>query len=475
MSFDAVVVGAGPNGLAAAVELARSGLSVFVREANDEVGGAARTEELTLPGFRHDVGSAVLPLGIGSPFFRSLPLARHGLEWVHPETPLAHPMDDGRAVALHRSVEETAAGLLTDGDAYRRLVGPFVESWPAFAEAVLDSPLRPPRHPLLMGRFGLRAFRSAAALARAHFRGGDARALLAGNAAHAALPLDQVPGSAIALVLMVAGHAVGWPFPRGGSGALSAALASYLESLGGTIEAGSEVRSLDELPPARAVLLDLTPRQVVRIAGTRLPERYRRTLERWAYGPGAFKVDWALHEPIPWSAPACRRAGTVHLGGTFDEIAEAEARSWRTGGPHPRPFVLVAQPSLWDDTRAPEGGHTAWAYCHVPNGWTGDATEAIEAQIERFAPGFRDVVAARHTLGPPELEAWNANLVGGDVNGGTATLGQTLARPVLSPHPWATPVENLYLCSASTPPGGGVHGMCGYHAAREALRRTFGG
>jgi len=472
-SYDAVVVGAGPNGLSAAVELAREGLSVLVREASDRIGGGARTEGVTRPGFRHDLGSAIHPLGVGSPFFSSLPLGDHGLEWIHPELPLAHPLDDGRAVVLSRSAQETARGLGPDGPAYLRLVQPFVAAWDTFADHVLDTPLRPPGHPVLMGRFGLRALRPATKLARGTFRTPAARALLAGNAAHSALPLDQSPSAAIALVLMVAGHAVGWPAPRGGAGAITRALAAYFRTLGGTIETGLPVRSLDELPDARAVVLDLTPRQVVAIARNRLPAGYRSRLEAWRYGPGAFKVDWALDAPIPWTAEPCRLAGTVHLGGTLEEIAEAEAAPW-AGRTHGEPFVLLAQPTVFDSTRAPEGRHVAWAYCHVPNGWDGDATDALERQVERFAPGFRAHILERRSQGPSALEAWNPNLVGGDINGGALTLSQTLGRPEWSLNPWATPVEDLYLCSASTPPGGGVHGMCGYHAARSALRRTFG-
>ncbi len=471
--YDAIVVGAGPNGLSAAVELARHGLSVLVREAAEEVGGAARTAEITRPGFHHDLGSAIHPLGIGSPFFASLPLVEHGLEWVHPEIPLAHPLDGGRAVVLTRSLEETARGLGLDAQRYIRLLRPFTDAWPTFAEHVLDTPLRPPRHPVLMARFGLRALRPTTKLATATFRTPEARALLAGSAAHAALPLDQSPGAAVALVLMVAAHAVGWPAPRGGAGAITRALASHLRALDGVIETGVPVGSLDDLPEASAVLLDLTPHQVATLASTHLPAGYRSRMEAWKYGPGAFKVDWALDGPIPWTAEACRRAGTVHLGGTLEEIAEAEAAPWR-GVAHARPFVLLSQPTVFDPSRSPEGQHTAWAYCHVPNGWDGDATAAIEAQIERFAPGFRSCILERRTHGPRALEAWNANLVGGDVNGGALTLAQTFGRPRWSLDPWTTPVEGLYICSASTPPGGGVHGMCGYHAARAALKRTFG-
>jgi len=471
--WDVVVVGAGPNGLAAAIELARVGLDVLVRERASEVGGGARTEELTEPGFLHDVGSAVHPLGVGSPFFRTLPLHEHGLEWVHPEIPLAHPLDGGDAVALDRAVDETVAGLGPDGPAYRRLVDPFVRCWPDFADHILGSPLRPPRNPVLMARFALGGLRSASALARGTFGGPRARALLAGNAAHAGIPLDMAPSAAIGLVLLVSAHAVGWPFPRGGAGALSRALASYLRSLGGVIETDTPVRSLSDLPPSRAVLLDLAPRHAAEVAASVLPDAYRARLEAWGHGPGAFKVDWALDAPIPWTAQACRRAGTVHLGGTLEEIATSEAAAWSGPEPAERPFVLLAQPSLFDPSRAPAGKHTAWAYCHVPRGSTVDVAGRIEAQVERFAPGFGALVRARRVHGPQALEAWNPNLVGGDVSGGSPTLSQTFARPTLSFSPWATPVRDLYLCSASTPPGPGVHGMCGYHAARTALKRTF--
>lgn len=473
MTWDAVVVGAGPNGLAAAVELARHGCTVLVREASSEVGGAARTAEITLPGFRHDLGSAVHPLGVGSPFFRSLPLERYGLEWVHPELPLAHPLEGGAAVTVERDVHATARGLGRDGPAYRRLVEPFVGMWPAFAHQLLDTPLRWPRDPVLHARFGLRALRSARSLATRYLRTPEARALLAGNAAHSALPLDQVPSGAVALVLLVAAHAVGWPSPRGGAGALTRALAEHLRSLGGTVETDAPVSSLDDVPAARAILLDLTPRQVVGVAGSRLPDRYRRRLEAYTYGPGAFKVDWALDGPVPWTADACRRAGTVHVCGAFEEVVSSEA-SVADGWAPRRPFVILAQPTVHDPTRAPPGKHVAWAYCHVPNGSAADMTERIEAQVERFAPGFGARILARATHRPADLEAWNANLVGGDVNAGLLSLRQTLARPVLSTRPWATPARDLYLCSAATPPYGGVHGMCGYHAARTALKRTFG-
>jgi phytoene dehydrogenase-like protein len=465
---DAIVVGSGPNGLAAAIAIAQAGRSVRVLEAAPTIGGGARSEALTLPGFRHDVCSAIHPLVAGSPFLRTLPLAEHGLHLVHPEIPLAHPLDDGSAVTLHRSVDETADGLGVDGDAYRRLIGPLARTWEELV-GDLVGPLRPPRHPLAAARFGVSGVRSAAALARSRFAGERARALLAGNAAHSMQPLGQPATAAFGLMLMLLAHGVGWPAAAGGSQSIADALASLLETLGGEIETGSEVRALRELRGARSVLLDLTPRQVLPIAGDALPLRYRRALARYRYGPGIFKLDYALDGPIPWTAPACRRAGTVHLGGTLEEIAAGESEVAR--GRHPRrPFVLLAQQSMFDGTRAPPGAHTLWAYCHVPHGSTVDMADAIEAQIERFAPGFRELVRARHSLGPAALQAYNANYVGGDINGGAASPRQLFARPALRPVPYSTPDRRLFICSSSTPPGGGVHGMCGFYAARAALR-----
>jgi phytoene dehydrogenase-like protein len=467
--YDAVVVGSGPNGLAAAVALARRGRSVLVVEAADTIGGGTRSAALTLPGFVHDVCSAVHPMAVASPFFKTLPLADHGLEWVHPDAPLAHPLDDGTAAVLERDVNATADGLGPDAPAYRRLMGPLVASADGLFDDLLG-PLRIPRHPLAALRFGLRAVRSARGLADAWFRGEPARALIAGLAAHAVLPLDQSPAAAITLMLGIAGHAVGWPFPRGGAQRIADALASYLRALGGEVTAGRRVASVDDLPPARVVFLEVTPRQVLALAGHRLPGRYRRALGRYRYGPGVFKVDWALAGPIPWRAAACRRAGTVHVGGPLEEVAAAERAAWR--GEHPeKPFVLLAQPSLFDPTRAPDGRHTAWGYCHVPHGSVADMTGRIEAQVERFAPGFRDLVLARHVTDTAAAERHNPNLVGGDVTGGVADWGQLFTRPVARLNPYATPAAGLYLCSASTPPGGGVHGMCGYFAARAALRR----
>jgi phytoene dehydrogenase-like protein len=465
---DAVVVGSGPNGLAAAIVLAQAGRSVRVLEAAPTIGGGTRTEALTLPGYRHDVCSAIHPLGLGSPFLRTLPLAAHGLAFVQPEIPLAHPFDDGSAVVLHRSMDETAEGLGVDADAYRRLMRPLVGDFDALMDDLLG-PLRPPRHPVAAARFGLAGLRSATGLVDSRFTGARARALLAGNAAHSMQPLEQRTTAAFALVLLLLGHAVGWPAAVGGSQAIAEAMASLLRSLGGEIETGVEVRSLDELADARSVLLDVSPRQVLAICGEALPLGYRRSLGGFRYGPGIFKLDYALDGPVPWSAPECRRAGTVHLGGTLEEIASSEREIAR--GLHPRrPYVLVAQQSLFDTTRAPAGSHTLWAYCHVPNGSSTDMTGAIEDQIERFAPGFREHVRARHAMGPADVQARNANYIGGDINGGAATLRQLWARPVLRPVPYGTPDPRVFICSASTPPGGGVHGMCGLHAARAALR-----
>jgi phytoene dehydrogenase-like protein len=469
---DAIVVGAGPNGLAAAIALARAGRSVLVLERSETVGGGLRSEELTLPGFVHDVCSAIHPLALASPFFRSLPLEEHGVEWIHPPAPLAHPLDDGTAAVLERSVEETAARLGDlDGPAWQRLFAPLAREYENLVESILGPPLRP-RHPLLMVRFGLRAIRSALGLARSTFEGERARALFAGCSAHSMLRLEARASASFGLVLAGLGHAVGWPLPRGGSQSLADALASIVRSLGGEIETGRPVESLSELRAARTVMLDVTPRQFLALAGDRLDGRYRRALERYRYGPGVVKVDYALSGPAPWRAPECARAATVHLGGALDEIAAAE-NEVAAGRPPQRPYVLVAQQSLFDPSRAPSGSHTLWAYTHVPNGSTrvDEAVTAIEAQLERFAPGFRDLVLARSVLGPAELEARNPNYVGGDINGGSADLRQLFARPVARPVPYRTPLDGVYLCSSSTPPGGGVHGMCGYHAARAALGR----
>jgi phytoene dehydrogenase-like protein len=467
MTPDAVVVGAGPNGLAAAITLARSGIKTLLREAAEEVGGGLRSAQLTLPGFTHDVCSAVHPLALTSPFFRSVPLADFGLEWVQSPVPLAHPFDDGSAALLQRSLDATAEGLGPGGDGWRRLFAPFVRAWDELSPDVLAPPLRPPRRPILMARFGLKALRSATGLAGT-LRGVPTRALFAGSAAHSFLPLEEAGTAAFGLLLSAAAHAVGWPIARGGSQRVAAALAAYFRSLGGEIVTGAPVEHLDELRPARLILLDLSPRQVARIAADRLPGGYIRTLERYRYGAAAFKVDWALDGPVPWTAPECARAATVHLCGTLEEIAASEAAPAR-GAVHERPFVLFVQPTLFDPSRAPVGKHTAWAYCHVPNGHAADVSGAIERQVERFAPGFRDRILARSVLTPADLQRRNANLIGGDINGGMMNLRQVFARPVPRPTPYRTPLRGVYLCSASTPPGGAVHGMCGYHAARAAL------
>ena len=471
-SLDAIVVGAGPNGLAAALAFARAGRTVRVYEAEPTLGGGTRSAELTAPGFVHDVCSTVHALVAASPFLKLQPLAAHGLEFVQPDIPFAHPLDGGDAVAVHRSIEDTARGLGGDGRSYRALFAPLVERAETLMTALLG-PLRP-RDPLLMARFGLSAIRSADSLARRRFEGARARALFAGAAAHSVIPLDYAASAGFALVLMVAAHAAGWPFARGGSQRVADAMASLLRSLGGEIETGHRVESLAELPAARAVLCDVTPRQFLRLAGPALPAgAWRRKLEAFRYGPGVFKIDWALHQPVPWRAEACRRAGTIHLGGTFAEIADSERAAWE-GRVHSRPYVLLTQPSLFDPTRAPAGRHTLWAYCHVPNGGAADMTDAIERQIERFAPGFRDCVSHRHVFTPAAMEQRNANLVGGDISGGAADLRQLFARPVSFLNPYRTPIRGVYLCSSSTPPGGGVHGMCGYHAARAALRDVWG-
>jgi phytoene dehydrogenase-like protein len=467
-TYDAVVVGAGPNGLAAAIELARGGCSVAVLEAGETVGGGTRSAELTLPGFVHDLGSAIHPLGYASPFFKTLPLEEHGLEWVHPPAPLAHPFDDGTPAVLQRSVEATAAALGPDARAYEGLMRGIAEDTDRIAAYFVGSP-RLIRHPFALATSSLRALRPARNLAEDLFEGEKARGLFVGNAAHSFLPLERRPSAMFGLLLGTLGHAFGWPFPKGGSQRIADALASYLRSLGGEIFTGVRVRSVDEVPRTRAVLFDVTPWQLLEIVGEHFSERYQNALKGYRYGPGVFKIDFALSGPIPWRAQECLRAGTVHLGGTLDEISAGEAAVWRNEHPE-RPFVLLAQQSLFDPTRAPAGKHTVWAYCHVPNGSTFDMTGRIEGQIERFAPGFRGRILAKNTMGPADLERINPNLVGGDINGGVMDLRQLFTRPMPRPNPYSTPAKGLYICSSSTPPGGGVHGMCGYFAARAALR-----
>ncbi len=467
--YDAVVVGAGPNGLSAAIEIARAGLSVCLLEASETIGGGARTVELTESGFLHDVCSAIHPMAALSPFFNEIDLERWGVDWIESPLALAHPLDDEPSVALSPVIEETAMSVDEDAAAYLDLIGPLAERADALLPAILR-PLRVPTRPFLLARFGLSALWSAESVAESRFRGDRARALFAGCAAHSMLPLDRLGTASFGLVMLATAHAGGWPFPRGGSRAIVDALAACLESYDGEIRTGHRVRSMRDVPPARAVLFDLTPRQIVEIARDELPASYIRSLERYRYGPGVFKIDWALDGPVPWRDATCASAATLHLGGTLDEIAESE--SLVGAGSHPdAPFVLFAQQSLFDDSRAPEGRHTGWAYCHVPNGSDRDMTEAIERQIERFAPGFRDRILARHTIDAVAHEHMNANLVGGDIGGGANDLAQFVVRPVARYDPYATPNERLYICSASTPPGGGVHGMCGYWAARSALGR----
>jgi phytoene dehydrogenase-like protein len=471
-SGNACVVGSGPNGLTAAIVLAKAGLRTTVFEAEPTIGGGARSAELTLPGFVHDVCSAVHPMAVSSPVFATFPLAEHGLTWIYPPLPVAHPLDDGSAAILEMLLEATCARLGADGPAYRRAIGPLVRRWQELVPMIQQPLPQWPAHPWLLARFGALALWPATASARLLFRSTAARALFAGLAAHAVLPLESLGSAAFGWVFAISAHAVGWPIPRGGSQSISNALASYFESLGGRIVTNTRIRSLDELGDyksgnATPILFDLTPRQFLAVAGDRLPERFRRRMESYRYGPGVFKIDWALSAPIPWKAGECARAGTVHVGGSLEEIAESErAAAGHTAAQ--RPFVLVTQPSLFDSSRAPEGRHTAWAYCHVPHASTADMTEPIESQVERFAPGFRARILARHTFSPAELERHNANLVGGDITGGAQDLRQFILRPTRLFY--RTPLDGVYLCSSSTPPGGAVHGMCGFHAAQMALR-----
>jgi phytoene dehydrogenase-like protein len=470
-SYDAVVVGSGPNGLAAAITLAEAGRSVLVIEGQPTIGGGARTAELTLPGVRHDICSAVHPFAAASPVFRALPLERYGLEWVEPPVELAHPFDDGSAAILHRSIEVTATFLGPDGDAWRRLMQPLLDDIEPIFNGLLG-PLRLPHHPIALARFGLSGLRSMTGLAKTSFSGREAPALLGGIAAHSMLRLDQPPTAAFGLMLALAGHSAGWPYARGGSQAISDALAAHLRSLGGEIITGWPVHDLRELPPSRAVLFDTSARGMVDIAGNALPAAYRRQISRFRRAPGAFKIDYALSAPVPWTNEECRRAGTIHLGGTLADMAESERIV--ASGEHPRrPVVITAQHSRFDPTRAPEGLHTLWAYGHVPNGSTVDMTGPIEDQIERFAPGFRDIILARVIHNPQQIEAYNPNSIGGDNTGGVMDLRQHFTRPAPRLDPYTTPNPRLFICSSSTPPGGGVHGLCGWFAAQSALRRRL--
>jgi phytoene dehydrogenase-like protein len=468
--FDAVVVGSGPNGLSAAITLQREGLSVLVVESRTDTGGGCRTAELTLPGFVHDVCSAVHPLAAGSPFFSSLPLHEHGLKFIYPETAAAHPLDDGTAAILKNNFDETAKMLGADEQVYRKLVGDVVKAWPDIEDDVL-APFHFPSRPFKMAKFGMQAILSAARLAK-RFHTKEGRALWAGMAAHSIQPLTNPTTSAIALVLMAAAHLRGWPIPEKGASAITNALASYFVSLGGKIETGIHVTSLKQLPSARAILFDLSPKPLLAIAGVKFSSIYTSQLKRFRYGPGVFKIDWALAGPIPFTAAGARMAGTVHIGNSYEEIAAYEKQLWenKIGG---EPFVLLAQPSLFDSSRAPANQHTAWAYCHVPNGSTQDMTDAIEKQVERFAPGFRERILARHTFNSWQMEEYNNNYVGGDIAGGVLDISQLFTRPALRWSPYRTSSRGLYICSASTPPGAGVHGMCGYHAAKRALKDIF--
>lgn len=470
-TYDAIIVGSGPNGLAAAIRLALEGLKVKVFEASATVGGGMRTAELMQQGVHHDICSAIHPMAASSPFLKQLPLSDFGLEWIQPEYPVAHPLDNGKAVMMHRSLEATANDLGVDSSSYKNLMQPIAENWDALTNDFLG-PLTIPKHPFLMARFGLNAIQPAQRLQK-KFETVEAKALFAGLAAHSILPLDAPITAAIGLVLGAAGHSVGWPLPKGGSQSIANAMTRYLQSLGGEVETDFEVTSIDQLPSHQCILFDLTPRQLIEIAGDRLPEWYVNRLKKFKYGSGVFKVDYILKEPVPWSDPRCQKAGTVHLGGTFGEIAAAE-KLLDDNKHAEKPYVLVAQQSMFDESRTPDGRHTLWAYCHVPSGSTRDMTEEIDNQIERFAPGFRDVVEERHTMNTSQFEEYNANYFGGDINGGRQDIWQLFTRPIHLINPYATPADGVYLCSSSTPPGGGVHGMCGYHAAMLALRKEFG-
>jgi len=468
--YDGIVVGSGPNGLAAAITLQLAGLSVLLLEGKGEIGGGLRSAELTLPEFVHDVCSAIHPLAAGSPFFRALPLDQHGLQFIQPDIPAAHPFDDGSAAALLRSMEQTARGFGEDELAYLKLIGPFVRDWPQLSIDVL-APLHFPWHPFSMARFGMNALASAVRIAK-RFRTEKTKGLWAGMAAHSLQALTRSTTAAIGLTLTAVGHVEGWPLPKGGAQAIANALASNFISLGGTIKTNFYVRSLSQLPSAHTVLLDVTPRQLLQIAGHKISNLYKWQLKRYRYGMGVFKIDWALSEPIPFTAPECRKAGTVHLGNTLEEIVASEQQV--SEGKHPEnPFVLLAQPSLFDSSRAPNGKHTAWAYCHVPNGSEVDMTKRIEKQVERFAPGFRDCILGRHMMNTFGMERYNPNYVGGDINGGMMDIRQLFTRPALRLSPYRTSKKGIYICSSSTPPGGGVHGMCGYYAAKRALKDVF--
>ncbi len=476
--YDAVIVGSGPNGLAAAVRLAQEGLHVKVFEGKESIGGGCRTSELTLPGFYHDVCSAIHPLAVGSPFFRQLPLKDHGLEWIHPQTAMAHPFDDGTSALLTQSVDETSTKLTELGmhegkenSEYLKVFRKLVSAWILLDKNFLGPPCIP-GYPLKALSFGLKAVLPAENFAKIYLKSRHERSLFAGLAAHSIMPLERPMTSAAGIVLAVLAHIYGWPFPKGGSQKIADALASYFLSLGGEIETSAEIKSIEELPPSKAVIFDLTPRQLIKIAGNRLPEKYKKKLARFRHGPGVFKIDYALSEQVPFTSKECLTAGTVHIGGTIEEISEAEKIVWNGGHPE-KPFVILAQQSLFDKTRAPEGKQTLWAYCHVPNGSGVDMTERIERQIERFAPVFRETILAKSIMNAEDFEKYNPNYIGGDINGGVQDLMQFYGRPVWSFSPYKTPSKGIYICSSSTPPGGGVHGMCGFHAAEKVIKDLF--
>lgn len=469
--FDAVVVGSGPNGLAAAITLQQSGLSVLLIEGKDTIGGGLRTSALTQPGFLHDVCSAIHPLAAESPFFKTLPLQSHGLEFIKPALAAAHPFDDGKAAILSQSLQQTTALLADDNLSYNKLIKPLINEWNNISNSILG-PLRIPKHPLAMANFGLKAILPAVTLANSYFKTKEARGLWAGMAAHSIQPLSNPITSAIGLVLMAMGHINGWPFPKGGSQQIANALASYFTSIGGKIQTNFYVESLNQLPSSHTVLFDVTPRQLLQIAGHKFSDFYKWQLKRYRYGMGVFKIDWALDNPIPFKADECKQAGTIHLGNTLEEIASSEQQA--ANGQHPeKPFVLMAQQSVFDSSRSPAGKQTAWAYCHVPNGSEKDMTQAIENQVERFAPGFKDSILQRHTMNCREMQMYNSNYIGGDINGGIINVSQLFTRPALRSSPYRTSSKGIYICSSSTPPGGGVHGMCGYHAARRAMKDVF--
>lgn len=470
--FDAVIIGSGPNGLSAGIRLAQKGLSVKILEAKSTIGGGTRTQELTEPGYLHDVCSAVHPTAASSPFLKSLKLENYGLEWVHPPYPYAHPLENGEAVAVSKSLEESLEIMGKDSKNYRQLYKEFIDNWELLSQDIFGT-LRLPKHPLIMARFGWYGMFSAKLLSNSMFDTENVKALFAGCAAHSILPLNKAFTASFGLVIGASAHTTGWPFAKGGSASISNALEKKFQSLGGKIETNRKITSLDNIPQAKTILFDLTPHQIADILGESLPSSYKNKLRRYTYGPGAFKMDWALSEPVPWLNEKCRKAGTLHLGGAFDEIADSEQAAWK-GNHHEKPYVLVSQPSIFDKTRAPSGKHTLWAYCHVPNGSEKDMTEIIENQIERYAPGFRDTIISKHTMNTKQLEVYNSNYIGGDINGGAQFFKQIFGRPVLKWDPYKIPMDGMYICSASTPPGGGVHGMSGFNAAESVLKNEFG-